>query len=92
LDWEPHVSEAGTHWVIEQSFEATQGEAGLDYDGVRRWTRWYRPIGLAMWALALLVALREGTVAVQVLRKNLPPAPKPASLAPFKAHPGFPSP
>jgi SRSO17 transposase len=36
------VRVAGTRRVIEQLFEATKWEVGLDHDEVRSWTSWYR--------------------------------------------------
>jgi SRSO17 transposase len=86
------VQVAGTRWVIEQLFEAAKGEVGLDHYEVRSYTGWYRHMTLAMWALALLVVLRAGAIAVEAFKKNLLPAPKPGSLAVFKAHRGLGSP
>ena len=48
------VQVAGSRWTIERSVAEAKGEVGLDHYGVRRWTGWYRPITLAMWAYALL--------------------------------------
>jgi SRSO17 transposase len=79
------VRVAGTRWVIAQLFEAAKGEVGLDHYEVRSWTGWYRPITLAMWALALLAVLRAGTIAMEALKKSLlVPQPGP-SLPAFKA-------
>jgi SRSO17 transposase len=58
------VRVARTRWTIESCFEAAKSEVGLDHDEVRSWTGWYRHITLAMWALALLVVLRAGAMAV----------------------------
>jgi SRSO17 transposase len=63
------VRVAGSRWTVERSFEAATGEVGLDQDEVRSWTAWYRPITLAMWALALLTVMRAGTIAVEALKK-----------------------
>ena len=52
------VEVAGSRWRVEQCFEEAKGEVGLaDYE-VRSWTGWYRHITLALWAYALLTALR----------------------------------
>jgi SRSO17 transposase len=83
------VRVAGTRWTIESCFEAAKGEVGLDHYEVRSWTGWYRHITLAMWALALLVVLRAGTIAVQTLKKSLPPPQARSSLAAFKAGRGL---
>jgi SRSO17 transposase len=83
------VQVAGTRWAIEQLFEAAKGEVGLDHYEVRSWTGWYRPITLAMRALALLVVLRAGAIAVEVLKKT--PTVGSDSLATFKGRRGLPS-
>ena len=53
------VKVAGTRWSIEVSFENAKGEVGLDHYEVRTWHGWYRHMTLALWAQALLVALRQ---------------------------------
>ena len=83
------VRVAGTRWTIESCFEAAKGEVGLDHYEVRSWTGWYRHITLAMWALALLTVLRAGALAVEALKKSLPPAGAQSSLAAFKAQRGL---
>jgi hypothetical protein len=83
------VQVAGTRWTIESGFEATKGEGGLDDNEVRNWTGWYRHITLAMWAYARLVVLRAGPLAVEALKKSLPPVQKWSGLAPFKAQRGL---
>jgi SRSO17 transposase len=86
------VRVAGTRWTIESGFEAAKSEVGLDHYEVRSWTGWYRHITLAMWALALLTVLRAGAIAVEVLKKSLPPPQERRSLAAFKASRGLQSP
>jgi SRSO17 transposase len=83
------VRVAGTRWTIEQLFEAAKGEVGLDHYEVRSWTGWYRHMTLAMWTLALLTVLRAGAIAVDVLKKCLPPVQKAHPLAAFKARRGL---
>ena len=83
------VPVAGTRWTIERSFEAAQGEVGLDDYEVRNWTGWYRHSTLAMWAYALLVVLRAGPMAVEALKKSPPPVQKRSGLAAFKAQQGL---
>ena len=70
------VRVAGSRWTIESAFEAAKGEVGLDHYEVRSWTGWQRHITLAMWAYALLGVLRAGLIAIEILKKNLPPAPE----------------
>lgn len=48
------VRVAGSRWVIETSFEAVKGEAGLDEYETRSWTGWYRHITLSLLAHAFL--------------------------------------
>jgi SRSO17 transposase len=86
------VRVAGTRWTIEQLFEAAKGEVGLDHYEVRSWTGWYRHMTLAMWALALLTVMRAGTIAVEMLKKSLPPPQVASPLAAFKARRGLASP
>jgi SRSO17 transposase len=86
------VRVAGTRWTIESCFEAAKSEVGLDHYEVRSWTGWYRHITLAMWALALLTVLRAGAIAVEALKKSLPPPRGRSSLASFKASRGLRSP
>jgi hypothetical protein len=74
---------------VERSFEAAQGEVGLDHDEVRSWTGWSRHITLAMWALALLTVLRAGTIAVEAFKTSQQPPPEASPLAAFKARRGL---
>ena len=60
---------AGSRWTVESGVEEAKGEVGLEQSEVRSWTAWYRHITLAMWALALLIVRRAGTIAVEVLKK-----------------------
>jgi len=52
------VRAAGRRWAIEESFETTKGEVGLDHYEVRSWTGWYRHITLALLAHAFLTVTR----------------------------------
>jgi SRSO17 transposase len=81
------VRVAGSRWTIESGFEAAKGEVGLDHYEVRSWTGWYRHLTLAMWALAFLVVLRAGALAVEAFKKN--PTSEPSSLTRFKAQRGL---
>ena len=83
------VRVAGTRWTIESYVEAAKSEVGLDHNEVRSWTGWYRPITLTLWALALLTVLRAEMIAVEALKKSLPPAQQSNSLAAFKASHGL---
>jgi SRSO17 transposase len=52
------VEVAGKRWTIEESFEITKDDVGLDEYEVRRWAGWYRHITLAMLAQAYLSVTR----------------------------------
>jgi SRSO17 transposase len=83
------VRVAGSRWTVESAFEAAKGEIGLDQYEVRSWTAWYRHITLAMWALALLTVMRAGMIAVDMVKKSLPPPQVASPLAAFKARRGL---
>jgi SRSO17 transposase len=57
------VRAAGSRWAIEESFETAKGEVGLDHYEVRRLTRWYRHMTLALLAHAYLTATRAHAAA-----------------------------
>jgi SRSO17 transposase len=82
------VGVAGSRWTIESGVEEAKGEVGLDQYEVRSWTAWYRHITRAMWALALLTVMRAGTIAVEALKKSLPPQTA-SPLGAFKARRGL---
>jgi SRSO17 transposase len=48
----------GMRWTVEQCFEESKGEVGLDHYEVRSWQGWYRHITFCMLAHAFLVVLR----------------------------------
>lgn len=50
---------AGTRWAIEETFQTSKGETGLDHYQVRQWTGWYRHITLSMLAHAFLTVTRS---------------------------------
>ena len=52
------VRVAGSRWKIEEGFEETKGEVGLDHYEVRGYRAWYRFVTLALLAHAILVAVR----------------------------------
>jgi len=55
---EEMVEAFGARWTVEQCFEETKGEVGLDEYEVRSWHGWYRHITLSMLAMAFLAALQ----------------------------------
>nr|NGY94889.1 hypothetical protein [Neochlamydia sp. AcF84] len=53
------VKAAGSRWTIEECFEASKGEIGLDHYEVRSYTGWYRHMTLCLLALTFLSGLRD---------------------------------
>ncbi|TDD96814.1 IS701 family transposase [Actinomadura rubrisoli] len=53
------VRVAGSRWAIEECFQTTKNETGLDHYQVRGYQAWYRHITLSMAAAAFLVIVRE---------------------------------
>ena len=76
------VRVAGARWCIERAFEDAKQEAGLDEYEVRSATGWYRHVTLALWALALLAAIRATT---------LPDAAPPVKKKPRRQPGGLPT-
>ena len=68
------VRVAGTRWCIEECFQASKGEVGLDQHHVRKWTSWYRYTTLVMLAHALLtvIAARERLRPAQSVEPLIP--------------------
>lgn len=52
------VSAAGQRWAIEQGFEESKQEVGLDEYEVRTYGAWYRFMTLTLYAHAFLAAMR----------------------------------
>ena len=50
---------AGTRWAIEETFQTSKGETGLDHYQVRQYGGWYRHITLSMFAHAFLSVIRS---------------------------------
>jgi SRSO17 transposase len=79
---------AGSRWRVEIGFEEAKGEVGLAHYEVRSWHGWYRHITLALFAHALLAAIRSAGLEVQKTpekggRKS------PGSLSEFKRKRGL---
>jgi len=64
------VRVAGARWAIEECFQTSKNEAGLDHYQVRSWRAWYAHITLAMLAAGYLAATR----AQEVEKGDLHPA------------------
>ncbi|MCQ4122089.1 IS701 family transposase [Rhodococcus tibetensis] len=61
---------AGSRWAIEECFQTTKNETGLDHYQVRGYPAWYRHITLSM-ATAFLTILRRGAQ-----KRDLQPVPE----------------
>jgi SRSO17 transposase len=53
------VEIAGIRWTVEQSFEESKSEVGLDHYEVRSYQGWYKHITLSMCAHALLTVIKQ---------------------------------
>ena len=62
------VSDEGHRWAIEDSFETTKHELGLDHNETRPWHGWHRHVSLVMLEFAMMAAIRH--------RANHIPPPK----------------
>ena len=62
------VRTAGARWAVEESFQITKNEVGLDQYQVRRYDAWYAHITLAMAAAAFLTITR----ATELGKKGIP--------------------
>src|SRR6266700_3602720 len=53
------VRVTGSRWQIEEGYEQTKGEVGLDQYEVRTWRAWYRYVTVALLAYAVLVVMQQ---------------------------------
>jgi SRSO17 transposase len=53
------VTVEGHRWAIEDSFETTKNELGLDHNETRSWHGWHRHVSLVMLAFAMMAAIRH---------------------------------
>ena len=53
------LSIEGHRWAIEDSFETTRNEFGLDHNETRSWHGWHRHVSLVMLAFAMMAAIRH---------------------------------
>jgi len=53
------VKVEGNRWAIEDSFEASKNELGLDHNETRSWHGWHRHVSLVMLAFAMMAAIRH---------------------------------
>lgn len=62
------IAVEGHRWAIEESFETTKNELGLDHNQTRSWHGWNRHVSLVMLAFAMMATIRY--------RANTEPPPK----------------
>jgi SRSO17 transposase len=48
----------GTRWRVEEGFETTKNELGLDHNESRSWNGWHRHVSLVMLAYAVMTTVR----------------------------------
>ncbi|MDR3441334.1 MAG: IS701 family transposase [Telmatospirillum sp.] len=52
------VQVEGTRWRVEEGFETTKNELGLDHNESRSWHGWHRHVSLVMLVYAVMAAVR----------------------------------
>jgi SRSO17 transposase len=67
------VRVAGSRWGIEETFQFTKNETGLDHYQVRKYDAWYRHITLSMLAAAFLAATARAERSREKPPKGDPP-------------------
>ena len=60
----------GHRWAIEDSFETTKNEFGLDHNETRSWHGWHRHVSLVMLAFAMMAVIRHRANAEPALKKT----------------------
>jgi SRSO17 transposase len=63
----------GTRWRVEEGFETTKNELGLDHNETRSWHGWHRHVSLVMLAYAVMAAVRYQANAATPKKRIRPP-------------------
>lgn len=86
--WAPHgtpietlVRVEGARWRVEEGFETTKTELGLDHNESRSWHVWHRHVSLVMLAYAVMTAVRSKANAIAIAPKEANRGRRPASSA-----------
>jgi SRSO17 transposase len=76
----------GCRWAIEDSFETTKNELGLDHNETRSWHGWNRHVSLVMLAFAMMATIRcrANKVQAQPKRRLKIPLVRRLSAGPFR--------
>jgi SRSO17 transposase len=77
------VAVEGHRWAIEDSFETTKNELGLDHNETRSWHGWHRHVSLVMLAFAMMAAIRHHANAMPP-PKTIRRATKPKTATPYR--------
>lgn len=65
----------GTRWRVEEAFETTKNELGLDHNESRSWHGWHRHVSLVMTACAMMAAVRhQANTFTPKKTSSIPPA------------------
>lgn len=88
---ETMVRAAGSRWPVEECFESTKNEVGLDDYEVRSYTGWYRHMTLCLVAHAFLAAARvlANTQEAALLPKALGLPRRPSRMSRFRRRQGL---
>ena len=77
------VAVEGHRWAVEDSFETTKNELGLDHNETRSWHGWHRHVSLVMLAFAMMAAIRHRANAMPP-PKTIRRATKPKTAKPYR--------
>ncbi|MGW2027211.1 IS701 family transposase [Streptomyces decoyicus] len=61
------VTAAGQRWMVEEPFQVTKGQVGLEEHEVRKWCSWYRQTTVCMLAIAFLLTVQSRLITRQPL-------------------------
>lgn len=62
----------GTRWRVEEGFETTKNELGLDHNETRSWHGWHRHVSLVMLAYAVMTTVRYQANAITPKKTSSP--------------------
>lgn len=69
------VQVEGARWRVEEGFETTKTELGLDHNESRSWHGWHRPVSFVMLAYAVMTAVRFQANAMTPKKTMTPSSP-----------------